>query len=83
VEAMRNYVIYHCENRRLICYNSLKNTESALPADTFVKVQKSFIVNKNKVQRIEKGYVYIKDKKIAITREAKNDIIFRLTGRNG
>jgi two-component system LytT family response regulator len=83
VEAMRNYVIYHCENRRLICYNSLKNTESALPADTFVKVQKSFIVNKNKVQRIEKGYVYIKDKKIAITREVKNDIIFRLTGGNG
>jgi DNA-binding LytR/AlgR family response regulator len=81
VEAMRNYVIYHCENKRLICYNSLKNAESELPGDTFVKVQKSFIVNKYKIDKIEKGQVYIRDKKISITREAKNDIILKLTDR--
>lgn len=79
VEAMRNYVIYHCEKRKLICYNSLKNTELLLPTDRFVKVQKSFIVNKEKVQKIEKGCVFVHQKSIAINREHKNRIIQLLT----
>lgn len=79
VEAMRNYVIYHCEKRKLICYNSLKNIEQSLPADQFIKVQKSFIVNKKSVEKIEKGYVYVHNKVIALTRENKSEIIKRLT----
>lgn len=78
VEAMRNYVIYHCEKRKLICYSSLKNTEQNLPAEQFIKIQKSFIINKNKVQKIEKGFVTIHQKTIAINRENKGDIIKRL-----
>jgi DNA-binding LytR/AlgR family response regulator len=79
IEAMRNYVIYHCENRRLISYNSLKNTELLLPAGQFIKVQKSFIVNREKVQKIEKGAVFIHGKSIAINRENKQKIIQLLT----
>ncbi len=79
IEAMRNYVIYHCEKRKLICYNSLKNTEQTLPSEQFIKIQKSFIINKNKIQKIEKGYVTIHQKTIAINRENKSDIIRRLT----
>jgi DNA-binding LytR/AlgR family response regulator len=78
VEAMRNYVIYHCEKRKLICYNSLKNTEQSLPAEQFIKIQKSFIINKNKVQKIEKGFVTIHQKNIAINRGNKSEIIKRL-----
>lgn len=79
VEAMRNYVIYHCDERKLICYTSLKSVEQTLPEETFVKVQKSFIVNKNKIQKIEKGQVFIRDKNITINRENRNEIIKRLT----
>jgi DNA-binding LytR/AlgR family response regulator len=79
VEAMRNYVIYHCEKRKLICYNSLKNTELLLPTERFVKIQKSFIVNKEKVQKIEKGCVFVHGKSIAINREHKNRIVQLLT----
>jgi DNA-binding LytR/AlgR family response regulator len=79
VEAMRNYVIYQCDNRRLISYNSLKNAEKELDEDQFVKVQKSFIVNKNKIQKIEKGTVHIHNKKISISRENRSEIIRKLT----
>jgi DNA-binding LytR/AlgR family response regulator len=78
VEAMRNYVIYHCEQRKHICYTSLKSAELSLPSDTFVKIQKSFIVNRKKVEKIEKGQVIIKGKTIALNRENRAEIIRRL-----
>jgi DNA-binding LytR/AlgR family response regulator len=79
VEAMRNYVIYHCEGKRIISYSSLKSTEILLASNQFVKVQKSFIVNKAKVQKIERGYVFVNQKSISINRENKHKIIHLLT----
>jgi two-component system LytT family response regulator len=79
IEAMRNYVIYHCDKRKLVSYNALKNVEQSLNAGQFIKIQKSFIINKNKVERIEKGSVFIHSRHIAINRENRNAIIKRLT----
>lgn len=79
VEAMRNYVIYHCDERKLVCYTSLKSVEQLLPGDQFVKVQKSFIINKSKIGKIEKGQVFIHNKSISINRENRSEIIKRLT----
>jgi DNA-binding LytR/AlgR family response regulator len=78
VEAMRNYVIYHCEKRKLVSYNALKNVEQLLPKDQFIKIQKSFIINKYKVEKIHKGSVTIHNKTLSINRMKKNDIIARL-----
>jgi DNA-binding LytR/AlgR family response regulator len=79
VEALRNYVVYYCENRKLICHNTLKNVEQNLPNDLFIKIQKSFIINKKKIQKIEKGYVFIDNKRIAMNRENRMEIIKCLT----
>jgi DNA-binding LytR/AlgR family response regulator len=79
VEAMRNYVIYHCDQRKLVCYTSLKSVEQSLPAEQFIKIQKSFIINKTKIQKIEKGQVFILNKSISINRENRSEIIKRLT----
>jgi DNA-binding LytR/AlgR family response regulator len=43
-----------------------------------VKIQKSFIVNRKKVEKIEKGQVIIKGKTIALNRENRAEIIRRL-----
>jgi DNA-binding LytR/AlgR family response regulator len=79
VEAMRNYVVYYLDNRKIVHYNSLKNVESVLPQAQFVKVQKSFIVNAQRVEKIEKGKVFIKGIEIKLNREHKHEIIQRLT----
>ncbi len=78
IEAMRNYVIYYCEKRKIVCYNSLKNVEQTLPADKFIKIQKSFIIHKKKIQKIEKGSVFIHNRNININRENRAEIIQRL-----
>jgi two-component system LytT family response regulator len=79
VEAMRNYVIYECDKRKLVCYTSLKRVEQLLPSGQFIKIQKSFIVNKNKIDKIEKGSVFINNKNISINRENRSAIVKRLT----
>ncbi|MEP0970478.1 MAG: LytTR family DNA-binding domain-containing protein [Balneola sp.] len=49
IEGMGNYVTYHLEKgKKIVVYQSLKDSIAVLSED-FVRVQKSFIVNKKKV----------------------------------
>ena len=52
VEALTNYIVLHTTTRQLIVYLTLKGVLSHLPAERFVKVHKSFIVNKDRIRSI-------------------------------
>ncbi len=50
IEGMGNYIIYHTINQqKLIRYASLRQALSELPAD-FVRIHRSYIINKNHVR---------------------------------
>src|SRR5579859_270166 len=52
VEALTNYIVLHTTGRQLIVYLTLKGVLGHLPAERFVKVHKSFIVNKDRIKSI-------------------------------
>ncbi|HEV9036521.1 MAG TPA: LytTR family DNA-binding domain-containing protein [Puia sp.] len=52
VEAMMNYVVLHTAGRKLIVYLTLKSILSQLPAQRFIQVHKSFVVNKDSITGI-------------------------------
>ncbi|HVU96603.1 MAG TPA: LytTR family DNA-binding domain-containing protein [Puia sp.] len=52
VEAMTNYIVLHTRARPLIVYLTMKGVLAHLPAGRFVKVHKSFIVNKDRIKSI-------------------------------
>ncbi|GGA87129.1 LytR/AlgR family response regulator transcription factor [Puia dinghuensis] len=52
VEALTNYIVLHTTSRQLIVYLTLKGVLGHLPADRFIKVHKSFIVNKDRIRSI-------------------------------
>lgn len=52
IEALTNYIVLHTTNRQLIVYLTLKGVLGHLPADRFIKVHKSFIVNKDRIKSI-------------------------------
>jgi len=52
VEALTNYIVLHTASRQLIVYLTMKGVLANLPADRFVKVHKSFIVNRDRVRSI-------------------------------
>ena len=67
VEAMLNYVILHTETRKRIVYLTIKSILEQLPADIFLKVHKSFIVNMKKIRSIEGNEISVGNSKVAIS----------------
>src|SRR6185503_2747616 len=66
-ESMMNYVILYTSVRKMIVYVTLKILEEQLPASQFIKVHKSFLVNRNKIQSIDGNQVNIGPQKIPIS----------------
>lgn len=52
VEALMNYIILHTATRKLIVYLTMKGLFEQLPPEQFIKVHKSYIVNKDMIRSI-------------------------------
>lgn len=66
IEACGNYSILHLESDKLITQQTLSGFEKQLPNEQFIRIHKSFIVAKAKVQAIESTHLQIKKKTIPI-----------------
>jgi len=64
LEGMENYVRIHCENGIITALAKMKNMEFRLPAERFLRIHKSFIVNLEKVTSIKNLVFNIKTKEI-------------------
>ena len=59
----------------MMVYVTIKSLEEQLPSNTFVKVHKSFIVNKTKIKSIEGNILNIGTEKIAISQSLREKVI--------
>ncbi len=75
VEGLKEYVRIVCRDKRLVTLESLKNLEDLLPAENFIRVHKSYIVAKNKVQSLDGNLLEISKYQIPISRSKREDII--------
>jgi two-component system, LytTR family, response regulator len=75
IESRLNYVMIHTNAKRYMTYSSLKNFEYILPSDIFIKVQKSFIVNRNHAQVLQNKEIMVKDQCISISRHNKEIVL--------
>lgn len=74
-EAMLNYVMLYTSSKKMMVYITIKSLEEQLPADIFIKVHKSFIVNINKIKSIEGNILDIGNEKIAISQNLREKVI--------
>jgi DNA-binding LytR/AlgR family response regulator len=74
-EAMLNYVMLYTNSRKMMVYVTIKSLEGQLPADIFIKVHKSFIVNINKIKSIEGNILDIGNEKITISQNLLEKVI--------
>ena len=66
LEAMANYVVLHTVNNKMVVYLTIKGVLEKLPADQFVQVHKSYIVNIGKINTIEGNMLHLGNTKITM-----------------
>jgi DNA-binding LytR/AlgR family response regulator len=74
-EAMLNYVMLYTNSKKMMVYVTIKNLEEQLPASIFIKVHKSFIVNKGKIKSIEGNILNIGNEKIAVSQSLREKVV--------
>ena len=79
-EADRNYCKIYTEKQTYLLSVPLRNIESQLPTDSFIRVHRSFVVNLKKVDAISEYHEYltIKSHQVPIARRSKEEVVKRL-----
>lgn len=75
VEAMLNYIVLHTENRKMIVYLTIKGIEAQLPANLFLKIHKSTIINISKIKSIEGNEIDIGKAKVLISQNLHDTVM--------
>lgn len=66
VEGLKDYVILQLEEQRIITRMNLKSMYELLPQGTFLRVNKSYIVNTTRIEAFDNNDIFIKTHEIAI-----------------
>jgi two-component system, LytTR family, response regulator len=78
VEAKADYVTINTDEKRHTVYSTMKGIESKLPEEKFIRVHRSFIINKEKIDSIEDNLVVIGDKMIPVGVTYKDKLMDQL-----
>jgi DNA-binding LytR/AlgR family response regulator len=77
VKAESNYVDFVTPEQSIMTLMSLKKAEEMLPSD-FIRIHRSYLVNKNQITRIEDGCVFVGKHKLPISQSYRDELISRL-----
>ncbi len=73
-ESEKDYVFIHTLQKRYMTLLSLKQLESELPPDKFLRVHRSFIVSLDKIELMDGNLLIIRDKRIPVSRSLQDTI---------
>jgi two-component system, LytTR family, response regulator len=84
IEGLKDYIKIHLKSssRPVVARLSMKSLEEQLPASTFVRVQKSYIVSKDYITAIRKNSIFIGEMEIPVGDNYK-DAVLLITGKAG
>lgn len=66
VEGLKDYVIIQLEDQRIITRMTLKTMEEMLPGKLFLRINRSYIVNVNRIDSFDNNDIFIKKYEIGI-----------------
>ncbi|WP_316753184.1 LytTR family DNA-binding domain-containing protein [Pedobacter gandavensis] len=80
IEGLKDYVVIYTQTQKLITAMNLKNIHQKIPADIFLRVSKSYVVNLNFIASFDNHTIYIDDAEIPIGEVFKNDFFEKYAG---
>lgn len=66
IEGLKDYVVIHTENQKVITAMNIKTIHDQLPKNLFVRVSKSYIINVKHIDSVDNNTVYIGKNEIPI-----------------
>lgn len=78
IEAFQEYIKIFTERGRFVTYERMKNFESLLPSDKFMRVHRSYIIPLHRVKAVSGNMVEIDTHLIPVSRDSKNELIKRV-----
>jgi DNA-binding LytR/AlgR family response regulator len=75
IESDRNYITVITDKKKLSYIDSLKNWSEKLPKNQFIQVHKSFIINREFVEKISGNEIYVQGNRIPIGRTYKQELL--------
>jgi len=75
IEACGNYCLVFCDDGKIVTHQKISQFEKDLPQDLFMRVHKSFIVAKNKINSVSTAQLRIASADIPIGQTYKSKII--------
>lgn len=66
IEGLKDYVVIHTRNQKLITAMNLKTIHQKIPAGTFLRVSKSYVVNKEYIESFDNHNIYIDEIEIPL-----------------
>lgn len=80
VQAMKDYAIIHCETEKYVVRGTMKEVEEMLGTTDFMRVHKSFVVAKNKINCYGGNKIEFDGFEIPVGRKFKPDVEKFLNG---
>lgn len=78
IQAMDNYVIIQTGSDQFIIHSTMKDIESKLPTNKFLRVHRSYIISVDKINVLDENTVLIGEKTIPIGKSYKEAFMNRL-----
>lgn len=75
VEGMQNYVTIHTTTGSHMTLLTLKSVEERLPPERFMRVHRSYVVAKDKVERMEGNELFIGEARVPVSRGLRDTVV--------
>jgi len=78
ISALRDYIAVHTVTGKILSLESMRNMEELLPVQQFIRIHKSYIINRDRIEYIERGRVVINKEYLPIGDTYREKLMARL-----
>jgi DNA-binding LytR/AlgR family response regulator len=78
IQSMKEYVVYYTEQGKIMAWGSLKSLEEKLPSADFMRIHKSYIVAKNRVNSLNGNQLELGDITLPIGGLYRDEVMAKL-----
>lgn len=78
IEGLSNYVKIHLTDKMIISYQKLSHLEKVLPKQDFIRIHRSFIVSRVKVNSYTSSFLEVGDTELPIGGNYKEEVLGKL-----